>query len=118
MRQTTRAVTSTSVENNSLWVYWRVAVSANSWSRSSGRRAYSRVPRSMTVRGLPRANRSKTFPRSMPGLLTSGGAQVHYADKLRTRTPTFKGMVPDTQRHNAHLVRDYRNSLVHEREDR
>jgi hypothetical protein len=25
--------------------------------------------------------------------------------------------VPDTQRDNAHLVRDYRNSLVHERED-
>jgi|ERR1017187_4944293 hypothetical protein len=25
--------------------------------------------------------------------------------------------VPDTQRDNGHLVRDYRNSLVHERED-
>ena len=25
---------------------------------------------------------------------------------------------PDTQRDNAHLVREYRNSLVHEREDR
>lgn len=26
--------------------------------------------------------------------------------------------VPDIQRNNAHLVRDYRNSLVHEREDK
>jgi hypothetical protein len=26
--------------------------------------------------------------------------------------------IPDTQRDNAHLVRDYRNSLVHEREER
>jgi len=25
--------------------------------------------------------------------------------------------IPDTQRDNAHLVRDYRNALVHERED-
>lgn len=26
--------------------------------------------------------------------------------------------IPDTQRDNAHLVRDYRNALVHEREDK
>src|SRR5438552_3014981 len=26
--------------------------------------------------------------------------------------------IPDTQRDNAHLVREYRNALVHEREDR
>lgn len=27
-------------------------------------------------------------------------------------------VIPDTQRDNAHLVREYRNSLVHEREDK
>ena len=26
--------------------------------------------------------------------------------------------IPDTQRANAHLVREYRNSLIHERDDR
>src|SRR5262249_9216798 len=87
----TRAVTSTRVENRSLCVYWRVAVSANSWLRSSGRRAYSRVPRSMTVRGLPLAKRSKIFPRSMPCLPVGGGVQGHPADRLLTLTPTFKG---------------------------
>src|SRR5262249_43362082 len=96
MRQTTRAVTSTRVENRSLCVYWRVAVSANSWLRSSGRRAYSRVPRSMTVRGLPLAKRSKIFPRSMPCLPVGGGVQGHPADRLLTLTPTFKGMGHET----------------------
>src|SRR5215471_4315579 len=96
MRQTTRAVTSTRVENRSLWVYWRVAVSVNNWSRSSGRRAYSRVPRSMTVRGRSCAKRSKIFPRSMPGLLI-GSVQAHHAHKIQTMTPTFKGMVQETK---------------------
>src|SRR5688572_27723774 len=92
MRQTTRAVMSTSVENRSLWVYWCLAVSANSWSRSSGRRAYSSVPRSMTVRGLPSAKRSKIFPRSMARLLARMGVQVHHAYRVGTMAPTFKGM--------------------------
>lgn len=53
------------------------------------------------------------------------GARQYWDAKWRTDPKTIdllEGLaarcgIPDTQRDNAHLVREYRNSLVHQRED-
>src|SRR3989442_13960126 len=37
---------------------------------------------------------------------------------LRQREMAARRELPDTQRDNAHLVREYRNALVHEREEK
>jgi hypothetical protein len=54
------------------------------------------------------------------------GARQFWGTKWKTEPKTLdlldglaaRCRIPDTERDNGHLVRDYRNSLVHEREDK
>src|SRR3954462_12734746 len=80
MRQATRGMVSTTVEESNSRGYCGVASRSKSWPRGSGCRAFSSKARVMTDSGVPQAKRSKRGSKKIAGSLEGDGdnAQTTY----------------------------------------